>query len=140
MEIKEHKGRKVTNASAVANLLQAILDAEQENDQKKEHFWAIGLNTRLEVEYVELVSLGTLNANLVHPREVFRLAILKSVATLIVRHNHPSGDTTPSEDDIELTQRLINAGKIMDIELTDHVIIGKGYYSWADNGLIKGKG
>jgi len=139
MEIREGKGKRLSDPASVADLFQSILKAEDENDHKKEHFWVIGLNGRLTVEYIELVSLGSLNASLAEPREIFRLAIVKSVALLVVGHNHPSGDPTPSEDDLSLTKRLVEAGKIIGIRITDHIIIGEvgKYYSWSEQGLIK---
>lgn len=134
----EIKARKVTIKSpdAVADILHAVLRAEGEIDRDKEHFWVVGLNTRNVIQYVELVSLGTLNASLFHPREVFRFAVLKGVASLIVGHNHPSGDITPSDDDIALTRRLVEAGRVLGIEVLDHVIIG-GANSWTS---FKGQG
>jgi DNA repair protein RadC len=84
-----------------------------------------------------MVSLGTLGASLVHPREVFRLAIFQAVASVIMVHNHPSGDSTPSEEDVKLTRRLIDAGKVIGIEVLDHIIIGSRMYkSFRENGLM----
>jgi DNA repair protein RadC len=134
----EVKARKVAikGPESVADILHAVLRAEGEIDRNKEHFWVVGLNTRNVVQYAELVSLGTLNNALVHPREVFRFAVMKGVASLIVGHNHPSGDITPSDDDIALTRRLVDAGRVLGIEVLDHVIIG-GVDSWTS---FKGQG
>ncbi len=133
MEIKIKGKKQIDNPEKIAEVLKSILLAEDENDRKKEHFWAIGLNSRNIIEYVELVSLGTINASIVHPREVFRLAMLKQATSIIISHNHPSGDSNPSEDDLAITKRLKNAGEILGIELLDHIIIGKEFYSFKDN-------
>lgn len=89
-----------------------------------EEFRALFLNTKNHVLAVQTISIGTLNASLVHPRELFKPAILRSAAAVIVCHNHPSGDTEPSSEDIALTRRLKEAGDIVGIELLDHIIIG----------------
>lgn len=93
-------------------------------DCKKEHFVALFLNARNQVICRETVSVGSLSASLVHPRELFAPAINSSSASVIIAHNHPSGDVTPSREDIELTRRMVQAGDIMGIEILDHLIIG----------------
>ncbi|MDD5686403.1 MAG: DNA repair protein RadC [Elusimicrobia bacterium] len=97
-------------------------------DKKKEHFVVFYLNARNEILKRDFVSIGTLNASLVHPREVFKPAIEHSAASVIFVHNHPSGDITPSEDDIKLTKRLISAGEILGIEILDHIIVSKNNF------------
>src|SRR3989339_494978 len=80
--------------------------------------------------------VGTLNASIVHPREIFEIAILEGAAAIIVMHNHPSGDSNPSSEDLEITKQLISCGKILDIEVLDHVIFGNNsYYSLRENGV-----
>ncbi|KXG77066.1 RadC family protein [Thermotalea metallivorans] len=96
---------------------------------KKEHFVTILLNTKNEIISSENVSVGSLNASLVHPREVFVNAIKKSAASMILLHNHPSGNPQPSKEDIAITERLVEAGKIIGIEVLDHIIIGDGIYT-----------
>ena len=93
-------------------------------DRKKEYFVAIFLNARNQVICREDVSVGSLNASLVHPREVFLPAVGSSAASVILAHNHPSGDVTPSREDIELTRRMVQAGEIMGIEVLDHIVVG----------------
>ncbi|MCY3682323.1 MAG: DNA repair protein RadC [Gemmatimonadetes bacterium] len=93
-------------------------------DLKQEHFVTIFLNARNQVIKTETISIGSLNASLVHPREVFAPAVGISAASVILGHNHPSGDVTPSREDIELTRRMVQAGEIMGIEVVDHLIIG----------------
>lgn len=94
----------------------------------REHFRALCLNTKNQVLSIELISIGSLNSSLVHPRELFKTAIKKSAASLILVHNHPSGDPTPSQDDINVTRRLIEVGKLIGIEVLDHVVIGEGSF------------
>jgi DNA repair protein RadC len=90
----------------------------------KEHFVVLCLNARNQINTIETVSVGTLNASLVHPREVFKAAILQNSASIILAHNHPSDDVTPSREDLELNKRMVDAGEIMGIEVLDHLIVG----------------
>jgi len=96
--------------------------------KKKEHFWALLLDTRGRLIKISEISVGSLDSSIVHPREVFKEAISASAASVIFVHNHPSGDPTPSEDDIKLTKRLVEAGEIMGIDVLDHIIIGDKEY------------
>ncbi|RKD27979.1 DNA replication and repair protein RadC [Caminicella sporogenes DSM 14501] len=103
----------------------------------KEHFKIVLLNTKNEIITYETISIGSLNASIVHPREVFNRAIKKNAASVILLHNHPSGNPNPSREDINITKRLVNAGKIIGIEVLDHIIIGDGnYYSMKENMMI----
>ncbi len=95
---------------------------------KKEHFVCLFLNTKNDIIAKETLSVGTLNASLVHPREVFRAAIRCSSASIICAHNHPSGDPAPSPEDILITKRLAEAGSLIGIEILDHIIIGDGKF------------
>lgn len=94
-----------------------------------ECFAALILNTRKRVKGHQIISIGTMDTLLVHPREVFRLAIVTAASALIVMHNHPSGESSPSEADIKVTRDLIRAGQLLKIELLDHVIIGHGNFT-----------
>lgn len=94
-------------------------------DPECECFVVLLLTTRRKVKGHQLVSTGTLDTLLVHPREVFRLAIMTAAAAIVLAHNHPSGDPTPSEADIRVTRDLVRAGRLMKIEVLDHVIVGK---------------
>jgi len=106
-------------------------------NHKKEHFVIFYLDTRNQEIKREIISIGTLNANLVHPREVFEPAIKHSAAQIIIAHNHPSGDPEPSEDDLIITKKLVEAGKILDIKIIDHVIVVKdAFVSLKDKGII----
>jgi len=105
-------------------------------DKAKEHFKLVILNTRNKVTGIIPISVGTLNASLVHPREVFKEAIHGSAASVILVHNHPSNDLEPSEEDIKLTRRMVEAGNIMGIEVLDHIIITRNnYLSMKSRGL-----
>ena len=106
--------------------------------ERKEHFKALLLDAKGKIIFVDEVSIGDLTMAPVHPREVFRNAVKKSAASVILVHNHPSGDPSPSMEDISLTERLVSAGKLMGIKVLDHIIIGDGeYYSFSGAGLIE---
>ena len=106
-------------------------------DQPKEHFLVLYLNARNQVIYQEVISIGSLSASIVHPREVFRPGIERGAASIVLAHNHPSGDVTPSQEDLDLTRRLKQAGQIMGIEILDHVIVAEAdYLSLKEGGYI----
>jgi DNA repair protein RadC len=106
-------------------------------DKAKEHFKLVLLNTRNKVTGISTISVGTLNASLVHPREVFKDALVHCASSIILVHNHPSDDPEPSDDDLSLTRRLADAGRVMGIEVLDHIIITrKGYTSFKARGLM----
>lgn len=129
--LQERKHRLMMTAQDVWIALQDI------RDHKKEHFVIFFLDTRNQEIRRETISIGTLNANLVHPREVFEPAILHAAAHVIVSHNHPSGNPEPSDEDKKITNRLVEAGKILGIALLDHVIVAQsGYYSLKAHHLI----
>ena len=108
--------------------------------KEKEMFFALLLDSKNRLLREEVVSVGTLTASLVHPREVFRPAIRESAASIIVAHNHPSGDPSPSAEDLDVTARLKSAGELMGIPVLDHVILGAGTYtSLAERGRMKGE-
>ena len=125
-----YKSKELTDPKKVYQLIKSKL-----KDYHKEHFYIIALNSR---NYsVTEVSVGNLNASIVHPREVFAEAIKNKAASVIFAHNHPSGDPEPSEDDLETTKQLTEAGKILGIEVADHIIVTKNnYFSFKDGRLI----
>lgn len=103
----------------------------------KEHFMIIMLNTKNRVIAKKIISIGHLHASLVHPREMFKEAIKRSSAAVVLVHNHPSGDLTPSKDDITTTERLREVGEILGIEILDHIIVGDNrYLSFREQGLL----
>lgn len=130
----KHKryGQKIETPEDVYNLLK-----EELADKKKEHFKILSLTSRNQLISIDNISTGTLDSNLVHPREVFQPAIQNTAASIILVHNHPSGDFEPSEDDLTITKRFIGAGKILGIEVVDHIIVTKnGFLSFKEKGLV----
>lgn len=123
---------KITGPADIANVLM-----NEMKFLKKEHFKVVLLDTKNQIIDIETASIGTVNASLVHPREVFSGAIKKSANAVIIVHNHPSGNPQPSQEDISITKRLFEAGNIIGITLLDHVIIGMNKYtSLKEEGLL----
>ncbi|OGP90589.1 MAG: hypothetical protein A2156_09045 [Deltaproteobacteria bacterium RBG_16_48_10] len=128
----EEESFDIKNPEAVFKLISSSI-----KDKAKEHFKLILLNSRNKKIGISAVSTGTLTTSLVHPREVFKDAITHSAASVILAHNHPSGDPEPSEDDLKITKKLVESGKILGIEVIDHIIIGKNnFYSFREKGII----
>ena len=128
--VKEKMGRydlprETTSPEKAYNAIKAITNVQEE---AQEVFGILILNTKNKIVAVHEVSRGELNSSLVHPREVFKPAVLHNAAAIICFHNHPSGDPEPSRDDIEITKRLVEAGKIMGIGILDHIIVGDDKY------------
>lgn len=151
--IKESKAAQISACFEIARRLESFNDVEKPKisspedvyrrlfprmrEQKKEMFIELCLDTKNQILKEEVISVGSLNANVVHPREVFKLALTESAAHIIVAHNHPSGDPTPSREDIEITKKLVETGNIMGITVLDHVIIGDGrHFSLKEAGHI----
>jgi DNA repair protein RadC len=106
-------------------------------DKAKEHFKLIFLNARNKILGISTISIGSLNASIVHPREVFKDAIMHNAYSVVLAHNHPSGDPEPSENDIKMTKKLVESGKILGIEVIDHIIVGKNEFcSFKERGLL----
>ena len=105
-------------------------------NETKEHFVTLHLDGKNRIACKETVSIGTLNQSLVHPREVFKTALLSNAAAIILIHNHPTGDSTPSKEDIAITKRLKEAGDIIGVRVLDHIIVGDSYRSFVEDGLI----
>jgi DNA repair protein RadC len=106
-------------------------------EESKEHFVVLSFDVRNRFIGMDVIAVGTLSGSLIHPREVFEAGIKRHAARIAVAHNHPSGDCTPSDEDHEVTKKLVEAGKIMGITLVDHVVVCKDrYYSFADEGLV----
>lgn len=114
----------INSPEAVVEYLQKSIGLE-----KKEHFITLLLDARNNLIKISNISVGSLNANIVHPREVFKEAIQASAAHIIIAHNHPSGEPDPSPEDVALTRRLIDAAKIIDIEILDHIIVTENSFS-----------
>lgn len=105
-------------------------------DKTKEHFVELVLDTKHRILAYHVVSIGILNSTLIHPREVFRLAIMEGGSSIIVCHNHPSFDVEPSPQDVEITNRLKESGELLGINLLDHIIIGDTYFSFKERGYL----
>lgn len=120
-------------ARAVAPILRAVI-----GDSDREHFVVAALDARRRVIGVSTVSIGTLSFSLVHPREVFKPAILLNAAAIVVCHNHPSGDVNPSAEDRDVTRRLVRAGELLGIPVADHIVLGEGdtFFSFREGGLL----
>jgi DNA repair protein RadC len=124
----------ITSARDVVKVFQDLLSLEDRIDRDKEHFYVCHLNTKSRIKLVEVVSIGTLNCSLVHPRETFRRAVCEGSAAIIVAHNHPSGEVEPSDEDTSVTKLLFEAGNILGIKLLDHVIFTPTqFFSFRDN-------
>lgn len=139
MEIKINKNKKVTvaNADDIYPIMREILLRENKIGRTQEHFWMVGLNHLNKILYIELVALGSTNMVAIQPREAFRLAIHKLASRVILVHNHPSGELVPSEADQDFTDHFIQAGKFLNVEVIDHLIISeKAFYSFVDSGLF----
>lgn len=128
--VPSYKSKELNDPKKVYQLIKSKL-----KDYTREHFYIIILNSR---NYsIAEISVGSLNASIVHPREVFSEAIKNKAASVIFAHNHPSGDPEPSEDDLAITKRLVESGKILGIEIIDHIIITKnGFFSFKEKGLL----
>ncbi len=124
--------KKITNAKDVFDLFHDRL-----KDKKQEEFWILLLDTKNNIILEKLITKGILDASIIHPREVFKEAIKNSANRVIILHNHPSGNPEPSEQDLKITQKLIESGDLIDIEVLDHIIIGKdNYWSWMGDDRI----
>lgn len=114
-----------------------LKEVEHIRENKKENFIVLYLDARNRLVYKETVSIGTLNANLIHPREVFEPAVRNLAAQIIVVHNHPSGDPEPSENDLVITKKITEAGRILGIEIMDHIVVAKNsYFSFKKKGKL----
>lgn len=126
---------KITDAAHVAAVFCDLLALEDPIARDTEHYFVMHLDVRHTVKLVELVSIGVLDSARVHPRETFRRAIVEGSASIIVAHNYPSGIVTPSDDDIRATKMLHEAGEILGVPLTDHIIFTSDqYHSFRANG------
>lgn len=118
-----YKNRTIRSPHDSVDLIKTFVE-----DLDREAFVVLALNMKNQPTNIQIASLGSLNASIVHPREVMKMAILSNAASIIVFHNHPSGNPTPSPEDIAVTKRLADAGKIIGIDLLDHIIIGENTF------------
>lgn len=115
------ESKKVRSPQDAVHIINTVLDMPS---LPKEHFVIATLNTKNEVMGIHTIHVGTVNASLVNPRDVYQQALLNNATSVIAFHNHPSGDPSPSREDIEVTERLVSAGKLIGVDLMDHIIIG----------------
>ena len=128
--VKENSGnyninKQVRNPLDAKEAINTVLDLNNEHIEK---FGILALDTKNNIIGIHIISMGSLNASIVHPREVFKAAILNNANSIILFHNHPSGDTTPSGADISVTKMLVEAGKVMQVDVYDHIIVGEENY------------
>lgn len=135
---KETLNIKINSSKLAFDVLVEALTLMDEVDQDKEIFFVIGLKRNNKPQYIDVVSIGNLTSTIVSPREVFRRAVTTPTHALILAHNHVSGALTPSQQDIDITKRLVQAGKIIDIQIIDHIIFhpAHGHYSFSDEGML----
>ena len=129
---------KVLNSEDIFKIMQQVLLRENKIRRNQEHFWIVGLDQQHKILFIELISLGAVNAVQVKPREVFRMAIYKLAVRMILVHNHPSGETSISANDQDITDRLLKSGELLGIQVVDHLIItDQSYVSLADEGVMQ---
>ena len=139
MNVRLTKEQKIEIGSPedIYGIMQSILLRESRIGREKEHFWVIGLATSNKISYIELISLGSISTAIVNPLEVFSLAVRKKSPKIILVHNHPSGNLKPSQEDKNITNLITAGGKILTIEVLDHLIISEeSYYSFGQNDLL----
>lgn len=137
IELPEDHSIKILNAGDLFEIMVHILLREDKIDRDKEHFWVVGLANNQKLLFIELISLGTVSKTLVEPMEVFSVALQKRAVRIILVHNHPSGELKPSDADKDLTDRLIQVGKIVNTPVFDHLIITrKSFLSFKDVDLM----
>ena len=128
---------KVGSPQDLYDIMQKVLLRESRTGREKEHFWVIGLAASNKISYIELVSLGSISAAIVTPLEVFNLAVLKKSPRIVLVHNHPSGTLKPSRADLDITKKIVEGGKILAVEILDHLIISENsYYSYKENNKL----
>lgn len=137
IELTEEERIRVLNSEDLYLVMQRILLRENKIDQDREHLWMVGLSHTNKILFIELAGLGTVNAVIVEPMEVFSFALQKRAVRVMLVHNHPSGDLRPSKEDKDLTDRMIQVGLIVKTPLLDHLIISTtNYISFAEIGLM----
>ena len=131
-ELKKTKNNKKNRISCAKDVFDYF--NEKLKNEKQEHFYVLMLNSQNYIIKEQLITKGILDASIIHPREIFKPAIKNSAAKIILIHNHPSGDPNPSEEDLEVTEKLVEAGKQIDINILDHIIIGRDdWWEWRES-------
>lgn len=127
----ENELMDITKPETVFKIATELLEL---NEKPEEEFWIICVSVKGKITGMHQVSIGDLSSTIVHPREIYKRAILNNAAGIFLLHNHPSGITTPSREDVDITKRLMECGVILGIKVIDHIIIGNGYTSLRDIG------
>tara|TARA_B100001179_G_C18306003_1_gene281660 strand:+ start:149 stop:550 length:402 start_codon:yes stop_codon:yes gene_type:complete len=128
VRLPQDEDKHISGTDDIARIMQKVLWRQNKIHRQKEYFWTIGLNAANDIEYIELVTIGTSNRNIVTPVQVLSLAAAKQCRKIVLCHNHPSGKLEPSEADIAFTDRMKKAAAILEIELLDHIIISEINY------------
>lgn len=137
IDLSNEEKIKVLNGDDLYGIMQRILLREDKIDQDREHFWIVGLANNNRILFIELISLGSVNATIAEPMDVFSFALQKRAVKIVLVHNHPSGELKPSAADLDITDRLIQVGIIVNTEVYDHLIIAnRSYMSFRDTGLF----
>lgn len=127
-------GKKISNPQDIYDVAINVIEIQ---DQPEESLWMLTLDTKNNITGLFEVSRGTLNSSLAHPREIYKRAVIQNASSIAIIHNHPSGDPAPSSDDVNLTRRIAESGKILGIELLDHIIVGDDKYtSMREKGIM----
>ncbi len=130
----------IKDSNDIYIIMQKVLLRENKFSRRRERFWMMGLDAKHRLKYVELLALGKYNVVNIEPIEIFHLAVLKQCASIVLIHNHPGGDLTPSKNDGEVTEYLYAAARVLKIHLVDHLIISEtDYYSFLKNGKMNFK-
>ncbi|WP_129653693.1 JAB domain-containing protein [Flagellimonas olearia] len=128
VRLPKDEEKHISGTADIARIMQKVLWRQNKLHRKKEYFWTIGLSTGNDIEYIELVTIGTSNRNIIKPVEVLSLPVSKKCTKIILCHNHPSGKLEPSEADLEFTEKMKLAAALMEIEVLDHIIITEMNY------------
>jgi DNA repair protein RadC len=140
MNVRLSKEQKIQilNSSDIYKVMQQVLLRENKIRRNQEHFWVVGLDNSNKILFIELIGLGTVNRVNTNPPDIFRMGIYKLAVKMILVHNHPSGNIEPSKTDKDFTDKILKVGKLINIEVIDHLIISEEKYtSFADKGIIK---
>jgi len=137
IELRDSEKIQVKRTKDIYWVMQKVLRRQEDLNLNREHFWVMGLDIHQWILYLELVSLGTVDATLVDPMSVFSFALQKSACNIVLMHNHPSGDLIPSDKDKDVTDRLIQSGRILHTAVLDHLVIStRNYLSFLDAGIM----
>jgi len=128
---------RVLNSADVYTIIQQILLRENKIRRNQEHFWVVGLDNKNKILFIELIGLGAVNRVAADPSDIFRMAIYKLAVNMVLVHNHPSGSVEPSQADLDMTDRMLKVGKLINIEVIDHLVISeKNYTSFEDEAIM----